>query len=105
VAKGNRCWAAEPIPRELLKLGVLLTKTTIQNHSPGVRGLRRSNRTWATLLFLAIVGVCDSTDSRTREVQHITAGSQMDGIFDWHRRCASHYTPVSLVWDPSVSIV
>ena len=48
MAQENRLWGAERIRGELLKLGVRVSKRTIQKHMPKVR--RHSSQTWATFL-------------------------------------------------------
>jgi len=48
MAKENRLWGAERIRGELLKLGVRVSKRTIQKYMPKVR--RSSSQTWATFL-------------------------------------------------------
>jgi hypothetical protein len=47
-AKENRLWGAERIRGELLKLGVRVSKRTIQKYMPKVR--RDSSQTWAAFL-------------------------------------------------------
>jgi putative transposase len=44
----NRWWGAERIRGELLKLGIRVSKSTIQKHMPKLR--RNSSQTWATFL-------------------------------------------------------
>jgi putative transposase len=48
MAKENRLWGAERIRGELLKLGVRVSKRTIQKYMHKVR--RKSSQTWATFL-------------------------------------------------------
>jgi hypothetical protein len=48
MAKENRLWGAERIRGELLKLGIRVSKRTIQRYMPKVR--RKSSQTWATFL-------------------------------------------------------
>ena len=48
MAQENRLWGAERIRGELLKLGIRVSKRTIQKHMPKVR--RNSSQTWATFL-------------------------------------------------------
>jgi transposase InsO family protein len=48
MAKENRLWGAERIRGELLKLGIRVSKRTIQRYLPKVR--RKSSQTWATFL-------------------------------------------------------
>jgi transposase InsO family protein len=49
MAKENRLWGAERIRGELLKLGIRVSKRTIQKYMPKVR--RNSSQTWATFLL------------------------------------------------------
>jgi transposase InsO family protein len=48
MAKENRLWGAERIRGELLKLGIRVSKRTIQKYMPKVR--RKSSLSWATFL-------------------------------------------------------
>jgi len=48
MAKENRLWGAERIRGELLKVGVRVSKRTIQKYMPSVR--RGPSQTWATFL-------------------------------------------------------
>jgi len=50
MAGENQLWGAERIRGELLKLGVEVSKRTIQKYMPKERGLRSSSQTWATFL-------------------------------------------------------
>jgi putative transposase len=61
MAKENRPWGAERIRGELLKLGVRVSKRTIQKYVPKVR--RASSQTWATFLKNHASGIwaCDFT--------------------------------------------
>jgi putative transposase len=61
MAKENRLWGAERIRGELLKLGIRVSKRTIQKHMPKVR--RNSSQTWATFLknHAADTWACDFT--------------------------------------------
>ena len=49
MAKGNRLWGAERIRGELLKLGVRVSKRTIQKYMKDAR-TRTGGQTWATFL-------------------------------------------------------
>jgi putative transposase len=61
MASENRLWGAERIRGELLKLGIRVSKRTIQKYMPKVR--RKSSQTWATLLKNHAVEIwaCDFT--------------------------------------------
>jgi len=48
MANENRLWGAERIRGELLKLGVRVSKRTIQKYMPKIR--RKPSQTWATFL-------------------------------------------------------
>ena len=48
MAKENRLWGAKRIRGELLKLGIQVSKRTIQKYMPKVR--RNSSQTWVTFL-------------------------------------------------------
>ena len=50
MAKENRSWGAERIRGELLKLGVQVSKSTVQKHIYEVRKLGTPKQTWATFL-------------------------------------------------------
>ena len=50
MAKENHLWGAERIRGELLKLGIEVSKRTIQKYMPKERGSRSSGQTWATFL-------------------------------------------------------
>ena len=50
MAAANRLWGAERIRGELLKLGIRVAKSTIQQYLRGARPLHRSGQTWATFL-------------------------------------------------------
>jgi putative transposase len=50
MAKENRTWGAERIRGELLKLGVQVSKSTIQKYIQETRGPRSPKQTWATFL-------------------------------------------------------
>ncbi len=61
MAQGNRLWGAERIRGELLKLGVKVSKRTIQRYLPNKR--RKSNQSWATFLknHATEIWACDFT--------------------------------------------
>jgi transposase InsO family protein len=61
LAQENRLWGAERIRGELLKLGIQVSKRTIQKHMHKVR--RQSSQTWATFLKSHAGGIwaCDFT--------------------------------------------
>jgi transposase InsO family protein len=61
MAQENRLWGAERIRGELLKLGIRVSKRTIQRYLPLKR--RKSNQTWATFLknHAAEIWACDFT--------------------------------------------
>ncbi len=50
MARDNRLWGAERIRGELLKLGITVSKRTIQRYLRQARPPRRSGQTWATFL-------------------------------------------------------
>jgi len=50
MARDNRLWGAERIRGELLKLGIHVSKRTIQKYMRQVRTTRPSGQTWATFL-------------------------------------------------------
>jgi len=50
MVKENRTWGAERIRGELLKLGLRVSKCSIQKHIQEVRGPRSPKQTWATFL-------------------------------------------------------
>ncbi len=50
MAKENRLWGAERIRSELLKLGIEVSKRTIQRHMPKEKKEYSSSQTWATFL-------------------------------------------------------
>ncbi|MCB9135827.1 MAG: hypothetical protein H6636_10410 [Anaerolineales bacterium] len=71
MAKENRLWGAERIRGELLKLGIKITKRTIQKYIP--QDLRFSGQTWPTFLKnnAEDIFVCDFTvvyDIRSRPI-------------------------------------
>ncbi len=61
MARDNRLWGAERIRGELLKLGITLSKRTVQRYMRRARPPRRSGQTWATFLrnHAADVWACD----------------------------------------------
>jgi len=61
MARDNRLWGAERIRGELLKLGIRVSKGTIQKYMRRGRPPRRSSQTWATFLrnHAADVWACD----------------------------------------------
>jgi hypothetical protein len=50
MAKENQLWEAEQIRGELLKLGIEVSKRTIQSYMPKDRKEQSSSQTWATFL-------------------------------------------------------
>jgi putative transposase len=50
MARDNRLWGAERIRGELLKLGIHVSKRTIQKYMRHARTPRRRGQTWATFL-------------------------------------------------------
>ncbi len=50
LAKDNRLWGAERIRSELLKLGIHVSKRTIQKYMRDTRSPRQRGQTWATFL-------------------------------------------------------
>ena len=50
MARRGRLWGAERIRGELLKLGIRVSKRTIQKYMRGVRSRRGGGQTWATFL-------------------------------------------------------
>ncbi len=50
MASENQLWGAKRIRGELLKLGIEVSKRTIQKYMPKERGSRLSSQTWATFL-------------------------------------------------------
>jgi hypothetical protein len=61
MARENHLWGAERIRGELLKLGIQVSKRSIQRYMPKQR--RKSNQTWATFLknHAAEIWACDFT--------------------------------------------
>jgi len=60
MAENNRLWGAEKIQGELLKLGISLSKRTIQKH---MKVRKQSNQNWATFLknHAEVIWACDFT--------------------------------------------
>jgi putative transposase len=50
MARDNRLWGAERIRGELLKLGIHVSKRTIQKYMRHARTPRRRGQTWATFV-------------------------------------------------------
>jgi putative transposase len=50
LAEENALWGAERVRGELLKLGVHVSKRTVQNYMRRIRGPDRAGQTWATFL-------------------------------------------------------
>ena len=93
MAQENRLWGAKRIRGELLKLGIRVSKRTIQKYMPKVR--RNSSQTWATFLrnHASEIWACDflqtyDTLFRTVFVSVVDASS-----LNWDR----------VVWSISVS--
>ena len=63
MVKENKLWGAERIRGELLKLGIELSKRTIQKYMPKERNELGSSQTWATFLKNQTNGIwaCDFT--------------------------------------------
>jgi len=63
MVKENKLWGAERIRGELLKLGIALSKRTIQKYMPKERKELGSSQTWATFLKNQANGIwaCDFT--------------------------------------------
>jgi putative transposase len=63
MAKENQLWGAERIRGELLKLGIEVSKRSIQKYMPKEREMRSSSQTWATFLKNQASGIwaCDFT--------------------------------------------
>jgi hypothetical protein len=63
MAKENLIWGAERIRGELLKLGIVVSKRTIQRHMPKDRKEHSSSQNWATFLKNQASGIwaCDFT--------------------------------------------
>ena len=63
MATENRLWGAERIRGELLKLGIMVCKRTIQKYMPKVRKSPSSSQTWATFLknHTQEIWACDFT--------------------------------------------
>jgi transposase InsO family protein len=58
MARENRCWGAERIRGELLKLGVRVAKRTVQRHMDGPRR-PGDGQSWSTFLKTHTVWACD----------------------------------------------
>ena len=118
MAKENPLWGAERIRGELLKLGIRVSKRTIQKHMPKAR--RASGQTWATFLknHARDIWACDFTvvhdllfrplyiliilELRTRRVVHTAVTtSPTDGWTAQQLREATPWgvTPKSLIRD------
>ena len=63
LARENRLWGAERIRGELLKLGIAVSKRTIQKYMPKERQAHSSRQTWATFLKnqASVIWACDFT--------------------------------------------
>jgi putative transposase len=63
MAENNRLWGAERIQDELLKLGIKVSKRTIQKYMPKGRKSRSTGQTWATFLknHVQDIWACDFT--------------------------------------------
>lgn len=63
LARENRLWGAERIRGELLKLGIGVSKRTIQKYMPKERQAHSSSQTWATFLKnqASVIWACDFT--------------------------------------------
>ncbi len=63
MAKENRFWGAERIRGELLKLGIEVSKRSIQKYMPKDKKEHSSSQTWATILKNQASGIwaCDFT--------------------------------------------
>ena len=63
MANENRLWGAERIRGELLKLGIEVSKRSIQKYMPKDRKAHSSSQTWATFLKNQVSGIwaCDFT--------------------------------------------
>jgi transposase InsO family protein len=97
MAMENRLWGAERIRGELLKLGVQVSKRTIQKHITKVR--QASSQTWATFVknHAGDIWACDFTvvfdllfrslyifiilELKTRRVVHIAATSSLSDVW------------------------
>ena len=107
MARENRLWGAERIRGELLKLGIRVSKRTIQKYIPKVR--QGSSQTWATFLknHASDIWACDFTvvydllfrplyifiilELRTRRVVH--TGSTTSPTDDWTAQQLREATP------------
>ena len=65
MAKDNRLWGAERIRGELLKLGIHVSKRTIQKYMRQVRTSRPRGQTWSTFLqsHAQQIWACDASPS------------------------------------------
>ena len=63
MAGENQSWGAERIRGELLKLGIEVSKRTIQKYMPKERKAHSSSQTWATFLKnqASVIWACDFT--------------------------------------------
>lgn len=63
MAENNRLWGAERIQGELLKLGIKVSKRTIQKYMPKGKKSHTSGQTWATFLknHVQDIWACDFT--------------------------------------------
>ena len=63
MANENLLWGAERIRGELLKLGIEVSKRSIQKYMPKDRKTHSSSQTWATFLKNQVSGIwaCDFT--------------------------------------------
>jgi putative transposase len=63
LARENRLWGAKRIRGELLKLGIAVSKRTIQKYMPRERQAHSSMQTWATFLKnqASVIWACDFT--------------------------------------------
>jgi putative transposase len=63
MAENNPLWGAERIQGELLKLGIQISKRTIQKHMPKANKRRSSGQTWTTFLknHIQDIWACDFT--------------------------------------------
>jgi putative transposase len=62
MARNNRLWGAERIRGELLKLGIRVSKRTIQKYMRNVRSLQPRGQKWSTFLrnHAANIWACDA---------------------------------------------
>ena len=61
MAQENRLWGAERVRGEFLKLGIKVSKRTIQKYMPKTRPTSPGNQTWSTFLknHAKAIGACD----------------------------------------------